>query len=452
MPAAPRTALRLAPRRSLTTSLLAVVVHLPAGLAWGQEPPPGVVHLVSSRTFATIFSISAEEPGDAFGAYVASADFFSRTTDRDLVVGAPGARPAADGGAAYGTIWAVDPDNGGLLAAMRGDQLPGGAVRRLGQSAAVLGHPTRMARAWWGLGAPDEPGTRHKGAVIVTGDEALTERYRLRGARDALFGWRVLTLGSDVDGDDPAALDFAITAPLEGRKGRREQSGSVSLHSVLTGRRIWKVRGPHRLARFGYAAWLTPDLDGDGTNDLWVGAPGSAAEGVPGAVYLLSGRDGSVLRIEPAPPGAELFGFAVAGVRDADGDSVEDLLVSAPGTPRGRRQDAGSVYLLSGADGSLLARWRGHAAGQRLGVGLGSASSLDDRRRWLLLGSALTGQGDRGRVEIYEPADRRVGSLTGATPGVRLGLDFGALHDLDGDGLIDLLVAAPAAGPLFVPE
>jgi FG-GAP repeat len=440
--------------RPLLAGFCLLALFLPLGDADALEPPPGVVRLISSRTLETIYTASAGEPGDAFGAFTGGGDFFSRTSERDLVVGAPAARPAADGGAPHGTVWAVDPKTGELLAAIDGDRLSGAPVRHLGQSVGVLGHPTHSPQAWWALGAPGEPGSHEKGVVIVLGDESLSELYRIRGSRDALFGWRTLTLGSDVDGDSPAALEFVVTAPLEGRKGKRAEAGSVSLYSVLTGRRVWKVRGPHRKARFGFSASPADDLDGDGIRDLWVGAPGSPAAGVPGAVYLLSGRDGSTLRTEAAPEGAELFGFELQVVRDADGDGVADLLISAPATARGRRAEAGSAYLLSVASRGWLAEWQGRSAGQRLGSALAGFVNVTDDRQWVLVGSLVGGGAlpARGRVDLYSPADHRVGSLSGQSAGERLGASVSGLNDVDGDRQTDLLIAAPGAPPIYSPD
>jgi len=188
-----------------------LIFGLPSAMVRAQPPPAGQVSVISSRTFDPLFTISPGEPGDGFGWLLGGGDFFTRATERDLVMGAPRAVPAGDGGAPHGKVWAVDADTGELLGSMAGDALAGGPVRHLGHSIGVLGHPTRTELAWWALGAPGEPGTRDKGVVIVTVDEALMERYRLRGPRGALFGWKAFTLGSDVAGEGPggAAVDIA---------------------------------------------------------------------------------------------------------------------------------------------------------------------------------------------------------------------------------------------------
>jgi hypothetical protein len=266
----------------------------------------------------------------------------------------------------------------------------------------------------------------------------------------------------------------------------------------------WTVSDGEPGARFAAAVARAGDCDGDGTDDLVVGAHRSG--GGAGAVHLVSGRDGALLWTATGAPNAWL-GFAVSGAGDLDGDAVVDVLAGAPFEGAGR----GAAHALSGRDGALLWSRRGSAPGERLGesvAGLGDLdgdrvgdvavgiphhggagwragrvellSGLDGAPRAALsgtafdrLGHAVVGVGDldgdgAGDCAIGVPGDDRGGRDAGAlvvvsgaggrvhfevqgdAPGDRLGQGVAAAGDVDGDGVADVLVAAPGcdlAGP-----
>src|SRR5207245_6978314 len=66
---------------------------------------------------------------------------------------------------------------------------------------------------------------------------------------------------------------------------------------------------------------LAGDQDGDGLTDLFVGAPAQHT----GRVYLLSGKDGTVLQTYSPRAEGGSFGWYVARLDDLDGDGRPDL-------------------------------------------------------------------------------------------------------------------------------
>jgi len=123
---------------------------------------------------------------------------------------------------------------------------------------------------------------------------------------------------------------------------------------------------------FGDSVANIGDLDGDGVNDLAVGAIKDDAGGTDrGAVHIIfMNTDGSVdstVEINDSTTnGPELgdedrFGDSVANIGDLDGDGVNDLAVGAPnddtksdGTYGGRNWDAGGAYIIfMNTDGSV---------------------------------------------------------------------------------------------------
>lgn len=194
-------------------------------------------------------------------------------------------------------------------------------------------------------------------------------------------------------------------------------------------------------AQLGSAFASLGDLDGDGITDLAVADQSARVDDhlSSGLVYVISGADGTILRIhEGTPAPSQLFGFALASL-DADGDGLPDLAVGATGHDGG----AGAVWIYSGSDGSVLATTTG-ASASRYGSALANAGDQDgDGGDDLFVGAPFEA-GNRGAVHVQSGSD---GSVIRSHPADTSFSGFGskvaALGDIDGDGLADLAVAAP---------
>ncbi len=214
----------------------------------------------------------------------------------------------------------------------------------------------------------------------------------------------------------------------------------------------------------GYALATAGDVNGDGQDDILVGAYGNdEAYTQAGAAYLVLGpvtadmslgsSDARLLG-EAATDGA---GYSVAGLGDVDADGYDDILVGAHYNDRGG-SFAGAAFLVLGpvsgdldlatADAVLV----GEEASDFLSDPIAGAGDVDgDGRADLLLGARLHDGAGSNRGAAYLVYGPVTGELDLSSADVCLegeddddyaGSAVAAAGDVDGDGLDDLLVAS----------
>lgn len=257
------------------------------------------------------------------------------------------------------------------------------------------------------------------------------------------FGWVARNMG-DLDGDGVA--DFAATSPTSNAAGAG--AGRVYVYSSRAGTLLWRFDGRTGEAA-GTSVGRAGDVDQDGVPDVIVGAPGST--GMAGRAYVLAGRGGRVIRELSAGESGDRFGQKSGGVGDFDGDGRPDLLVGAMGGDTAGT-NAGSAYVLSGADGEILLNLEGEHPGDSFGSAAAGAQVGDVHL--LAIGAMAGGPRRGGRIYLFRHSAgdvELVFTIDADETGTNLGQFFVALPgDFDGDGLPDVVAsdfANAATGP-----
>jgi len=199
------------------------------------------------------------------------------------------------------------------------------------------------------------------------------------------------------------------------------------------------------------------DVDGDGADDLIVGA--YFRDTGSGGAYLFYGpitADASMADADAFIPGeGDYLGYRVAGPGDVNGDGLDDVLVTRPGATGASRTE---VLLFQGpllgdtATDSAEARLIAAGPSDYTGFAIGSGDVNADGYRDVLLGGSGVFS-DAGAIYLFTgpisgdlPVDTNADAVIfGANSGDLLGYNGVPAVDLDGDGADDIVGGAPAA-------
>lgn len=255
----------------------------------------------------------------------------------------------------------------------------------------------------------------------------------------------------DLDGDGLDELVLGAPSASPGRRGGRlARAGEIVAVGSRTGEVLWRLSGGQGEQGFGTALLRMGDL-------LLVGAPG--------AVTLAGARTGAVYRVmlDSSPPrvdsaffgeaSGDAFGSAVAPIADPrEPGIVLGLLVGAPGADPIGRHDAGRLYVTS-LSGTRWLAFEGPVAEGRMGEQVATLLPNAFKQVDGVLAGIPRANGGRGLIVFFDWAGAERWRIEGS-PGEELGARLTWAADWDGDGFEEIAVGAPGyasgAGRVYV--
>jgi PKD repeat protein len=293
------------------------------------------------------------------------------------------------------------------------------------------------------IGAEGYPtGFAYQGKVYVYSGATGNELYSKTGeASFQNFGDSVAGAG-DVNGD--GYPDFVVGAPGYPDYTSGSKNGKFYIYSGSNGDLLYSAQGGGTDDARGASVARVGDIDGDGRDEIIVGAPGAYSGQGRAYIYRYNGSVYYIYRyVNPPDTYNDRFGTVVSGCGDVNNDGYPDYIVGDP--YYGNTSFYGAAYVFSGYNGSLLYSKYGVFGGDNCGIAVAGADLNQDGHSDFIVGNSYYDGGDyQGRIDIYSGVNGGIlhSSKYGTADGDRFGAAVGAGGDINRDGYPDYIVGA----------
>ncbi|SHA06385.1 Flagellar hook-length control protein FliK [Bathymodiolus thermophilus thioautotrophic gill symbiont] len=406
----------------------------PTAKLWVQQ------NLIVSTSIAQGFVMNGENAEDYSGCSVSSAGDVNGDGLDDLIVGAYRADPAGKS--------------------------------KAGKSYVVFGKTNATA-----INLSDIASNSGTGGFVINGENA--EDYS---------GYSVSSAG-DVNGD---GLDDLIVGAYKADPAGKSKAGksfvvfgttdttAINLSTIAAGTGGFVINGENANDQIGFSVSSAGDVNGDGLDDLIVGAP--KANNETGKSYVVFGTTNTTaINLSTIATGTGGFvingeneddqsGISVSSAGDVNGDGLDDLIVGTPGASN----ETGKSYVVFGTIDTTAINLSTIAAGiggfvingenedDQSGFSVSSAGDVNgDGLDDLIVGAFranLTGSANIGKsYVVFGTIDTTAINLStiaagtggfvinGENAGDNSGYSVSSAGDVNGDGLDDVIVGADQA-------
>ncbi|MFO0828534.1 MAG: hypothetical protein U0572_10350 [Phycisphaerales bacterium] len=385
----------------------------------------GQAHVYSGFTGELIRQhVGDPQPGNLFGAAVCGIGDINSDGRGDYLIGSPNANSL--GLMASGSVKVYSGSNGFLI---RSHAMPSATeLAFFGTAVCALGDLNGDGRAEYIISAPGA-GTGGRVYVYNGATGALIRTHLSPTSGVSGFG---SALGAVPDVNNDGIGDYVIGAPYGTPSGSPTNAGRAYIYSGASGSLLKTLTSSNPVTdgKFGTSAVGIEDVNGDGRGDVAVGAPGESIGGAlqAGRVYVFSGSSGALLKQLEAgiPTSKAALGTSVAAVDDRNGDGRQDLLVGAPADTA-----PGTVFMFSGQSGAFLTQLQSPVAagGDSFGYCVATVpdANADGRSDYIIGAYRADPSGGGlhdGRAFLYRELANDACSASSAIPTIHEGVTF----------------------------